>query len=215
MATGQPVIIRSREAEHPGRHIPIVALTANAMSDARDKCLAAGMDDYLCKPLTMEALYTMLAGQLPRRRPDHDGNAMQATPPAAPLEPEGLTFNPACLEEFRNMENGERLTERIIDLYLQTAPQHMQELRSAALHGDAQGLSRTAHKFKSSSAQLGAAALAGLCDRLDRLGRGGSTLGAVEIVDLMEQEYGRVNVILQQEHATKSGINHAVLEIAH
>ena len=207
--------IRSREAEHPGRHIPIVALTANAMSDARDNCLAAGMDDYLCKPLTMEALYTMLAGQLPRRRADRDGNSMQAAPPATPVEPEGLTFNPACLVEFRNMDNGERLMERIIDLYLQTAPQHMQELRSAAQRGDAPGLSRTAHKFKSSSAQLGAAALAGLCDRLDRLGRGGSMLGAGEIVDLMEQEYGRVNVILQQEHEKISGTKHAALEIAH
>ena len=207
--------IRSREAEHPGRHIPIVALTANAMSDARDKCLAAGMDDYLCKPLTMEALYTMLADQLPRHRPNHDRNSMQATPPAARLEPEGLTFNPACLEEFHNMENGERLMKRIIDLFLQTAPQRMQELRSAAQHGDARELSRTAHKFKSSSAQLGAAALAGLCERLDRLGRGGSTHGAMEIVDLMEAEYGRVKVILQQEQAIKSGINHAALEIAH
>ena len=125
------------------------------------------------------------------------------------------TFNPSCLDEFRELDSNTGLMERIINLYLQTAPQHMLELRNAVQHEDARALSRTAHTFKSSCAQLGAEHLAGLCNRLDMLGRNGSLTGAEHIIEEMEQEFGQVTAVLRGELRTIPDATQPGLEIAH
>ncbi|MEZ5542587.1 MAG: ATP-binding protein [Pseudomonadota bacterium] len=210
-ATGE---IRAREARQADPHIPIVALTANAMSDARDKCLAAGMDDYLSKPLTMESLYRTLAGNLQQPQQDAGAEVVRITPITAAQGTE-QTFNPAYLNEYRALDGGDRLQERIITLYLQTAPQHMQDMHAALQHNDAHSLSRTAHTFKSSCAQLGAEKLAALCNRLDTLARSGSLQGAVKIMERIEIEYARLSRILGNQRQTAMPAEPVTLEIAH
>jgi PAS domain S-box-containing protein len=206
--------IRRSEAELPDHHVPIVALTADVMNDACEKCLAAGMDDYLSKPLTLAALYTTLSGHLLNHKPANSKHPASRTETATAAGSASATFNPSCLDEFRIAGSDTDLMDRIINLYLQTAPQHMQELRDAVLRKDARALSRTAHTFKSSCAQLGAERLAELCNRLDMLGREGSLTGAERIIEEMEKEYGQVNAVLRREVRAAHDNTQSSLEIA-
>ena len=155
--------IRRREAAAAtGRRIAIVALTAGAVEGDREKCLAAGMDDYVAKPFTIGQLEQALRRWLPAA--GANGNA----PPR---------IDPEVLQRMRALggDNGTGFVKKIIGIYLSDAPARLQSLQEAVAHGDAAAMGRAAHAFKSASANLGAAALADLCLRMEGLGRSSST----------------------------------------
>jgi CheY-like chemotaxis protein/HPt (histidine-containing phosphotransfer) domain-containing protein len=195
---------------------PIVALTAGAMAGDRQRCLEAGMDDYIAKPCSRLQLRSVLQRWLPRAAegtpPAGETLAAGAGPPSAAVDltlPRGALpasqpaafLDPEALAGLRMLERqkSQRVLPRLIEIYLNTSSQHLLALRQAILQNDAAGMERTAHTFKSGNANLGATRLAELCRELETMGRANSTSGAAHLLAIMETEYERVREALTAE----------------
>jgi len=181
--------IRTREQEQPGaRRIPIIALTANAMEGDRERCLAAGMDDYLAKPLRTGELYAVL------KRWHEPGPTPSAEPQPAAGHMVDSPLDAKSLDSIRALqrEGAPDLLRKIAGLYLATVPGQMEQLFGAVKQGNADTAQRLAHGLKSSSANVGALALAASFKELEQLGRAGSTAGMAERLANVKSEYARV-----------------------
>ena len=177
--------IRRREAATPGRHLPIVALTAHAMRGDRERCLAAGMDDYLTKPVMLERL----SGALARLFPGDPGRATVAAAIDHVAHPAG-----DLATALRYTGGDRRLLRELLAIFVEACPTHLQEIRDAVTQGHPRELERVAHGLKGSLRSFGAAEAAQTADQLERLGDGGSVAGAGELVTTLE---GQVEALLK------------------
>jgi CheY-like chemotaxis protein/HPt (histidine-containing phosphotransfer) domain-containing protein len=184
-------------------HIPIIAVTAHAMQGDRDASLAAGMDDYLSKPFSLEGLRAVLQRWLPSQRvaaPRPEGRR-EATAPAMVANPAPLVrLDPNRLNMVRSLKSGgPDLARRVVGLFLETTPGIMARLRLAAISGDALEISRAAHSLRGSSRELGAVRLAQLCEEIERLARDGKLSDPASIVAELEREYECVRPLLMEQ----------------
>jgi CheY-like chemotaxis protein len=168
----------TRELRKRGSRVPIVALTANALTGDHERCLEAGMDDYLSKPILEPELIRVLGRFLP----------------VAP--PEGKALDERILARLR--EVGADFLAEIATVYLGDAPQRLAAIRAAVAASDPKAVATAAHAFKSGSGNVGAMALHALCEELEVAGRQGKMEDAADTVARLEREYGRVELELRR-----------------
>jgi len=181
-----------RELEGTERRTPIIAMTASAMKGDRERCLEAGMDDYVSKPITPEALAAVL-----RRWVTASAAVAPAEPPPPSDEaPPDAEIDETIVQSLLSVDEDGTLIAEVVATFLRLAPVRLAELRKAA-KGRADQLERTAHNFLGSCANVGCRRMAELCAQLEVLGRSGSTAGAAKIVSILESELEAVRPLLE------------------
>ena len=143
---GATAAIRKIEAEQPAlRPVRIIALTANALAGERERCLAAGMDDYVAKPFTKQQLYHALLAAMPT-----------GAPAPAPAEP----FNPSRLEQLCSELDRDSVADMVAD-FLAEFPARLAEIHRLHEEGRWVELERSAHSLKGLAAMFGFEKLSG------------------------------------------------------
>jgi CheY-like chemotaxis protein len=162
----------------------IIAMTAGILEEEKQKCLEAGMDDFVSKPVRSEELKRALEKKTSQKKKG-------AAPEPPQDEPD---FDPEVLAVLRSANRpGQRdLVEDLLAVYRKMLPGHLEEIRQAASSRDWQTLEHASHKLRGSSANLGANRIASVCTKLENLGKKRSPGGLDEAVQQLEVLIGRV-----------------------
>ncbi len=202
---------RTRRELPMARQPHIIAMTANAMQGDREMCLAAGMDDYVSKPIRVEALVEALSKSRPLvedegRRTTDDGDltvapgkgtATSQSPDQSGVPGEAV-LDLKALNNLLAVLGGEfSYLVELIDSFLEDAPQLLSELNLAIERGDAGGAQRGAHSLKSNGADFGATTFSNLCKELEVMSRSGTLDGAADLFAQIQAEYGKVETALK------------------
>jgi PAS domain S-box-containing protein len=165
-ATGQ---VRAAE-QGTGRHVPIIALTAHAMKGDRERCLAAGMDGYVAKPIQAQELFEAMDDVLRRLGTAPPGGAEEKPTPAGPLM--ANEFDRAAAME--RVGDDVELLRELVEMFQAESPSWLAALGAAISAGDAPGVKRWAHTIKGAVGTFGAHRAWDAALRLEMLGRDGN-----------------------------------------
>ena len=172
-----------------GKDLPIIGLTAHALSGERERCLSHGMTDYLAKPFKGHELFALVEGTAEPK----------ATP--APAPPETLA-PPVDLEGFRatlREAGAEQALYSIVDTYVRQAPDRLATLAAASSTGSGAEMAKAAHAFRGASATIGARELAELLERIETSARAGEIQNAQDVFERVSPLTHRVIDYLRQQ----------------
>jgi two-component system, sensor histidine kinase and response regulator len=175
--------------------VAIVAMTAHAMTGDRERCLAAGMDDYVSKPISAQRVAEAMARSLPRDA----GVSPDDVPPQAPADTgvpaapgatdAGLPNRAALLDR---LGGDEEVFVEVIKIFLEDVPKQLAGIDEALSAGDAKTLRRLAHTLKGSSGTAGAEALQEASLRLEQAAAAGDLVGAEPLVAPVRRLFDQV-----------------------
>ena len=180
---------RIRELEKTGGgHLPIIAMTANAMQGDREKCLGAGMDDYVSKPVNREEIADAITRQIRQRSAAGAVPAAQSPPPPPGRATEAVTA-PAFDRDglVRRLGGSEELIAHFLELYLDSLDNHLAQLSSALLSADVDQVRAEAHTIRGASANIGALQVHAVALELETLAQGGGLEGCAALFDTLGQ----------------------------
>jgi two-component system sensor histidine kinase/response regulator len=178
-----------------GRHIPIIALTANAMDGERERCLASGMDDYLAKPVRADELLKKLKYWM----------KAVADLPAAPVPSEIAAGSDVreALDQFAASMGEEGIERDEVDFlfgsFLETSAALMKDLEMAIKDRDGPLMEATAHALKGSFATFGLKPLANLAGELERTAKRPNGEGTAKTLALLLAAYGEAREIVAEK----------------
>lgn len=133
-----------RNSNSPFKEIPIVALTANVVSGVKDKCLRAGMNDYISKPFSVSRLIASISGHVSK-------------------------IDLSVFDKFKSVSFGDNFLSDLAAIYFLDAPKHIEKIKEAFNSRDLEKLGASAHSLKSSSRNMGAMEVGEICERLENL----------------------------------------------
>jgi two-component system sensor histidine kinase/response regulator len=178
-----------------GEHLPIAAVTANAMQGDEQNCLEAGMNDFLPKPFKLTQLQALLARWLPRAgEPSSTNTALEsagARDASVALGSDAIDLR--ALQAVRELDpaGGMELVKTILRIFIESAGESMTRVENAILALDGEQLAAAAHALKSSTANVGAKTLSDFYRQLEQLGREGRLADARELLIQLRPEHQR------------------------
>lgn len=195
-----------RQMEDKKQHIPIIAMTAHAMKEDKERCLQTGMDDYISKPIEPQNLIntiekwiksTDVQDTISRREHSDEEASDEGTP---------VNFDNA-LERFGG---DKEFFKEILEEFLSYIPKQLEVLDEAVKKGDASEAEREAHKIKGAAENVGAGRIAGLSFKLELIARKGDLSGAEEIVTNLKNQ-----LEILQEHINQALTQETTAETYH
>src|SRR5882762_8566106 len=174
-----------------GKDLPIIGLTAHALSGERERCISHGMTDYLAKPFRAHELFAMVEGT--------------AEPKAAAAPPSPAAAPPVDLEGFRatlREAGAEQALYSIIDTFVRQAPDRLAALAGAVAGGTGDEIAKAAHVYRGASATIGARELAELLERIETSARAGEIQDAQETFERVSPIAHAVTDYLRQQRAS-------------
>ena len=180
-----------RNPQSAVRNIPVIAMTAHAMKGDREKCLAAGMDDYISKPVKPKELMEIVQ-RWAGKQVLHP--LMENDKPSAPIS------SPVDMKHLEEITGGDSEFEReIAELFLKDTGEHLSELKKAIDEEHAAALEMEAHTIKGAALNMGANKLGELALALETKGQSGSLEGAQDKLTELEEEFRHVKDFLDEQ----------------
>jgi len=211
-----------RRSFNPACQPRIIALTADAMKEDRERCLAAGMDDYVSKPIQVSELISalnrtppvisdgsMLAQSAshtePKKEPPSKGQPANIPKSAThELQPSTEVIDTSALERLKNTlgKQADFLLPTLVKSFVDDGARLLKEANQALQQKNAQDLRRAAHTLKSNGATFGATMLSSVAKQLEQLGREGQFEGAAELIEKAEREFVKTKTELEKVSKT-------------
>jgi PAS domain S-box-containing protein len=188
-------LIREKERKLGG-HVPIIAMTAYAMTGDREKCMAAGMDGYVSKPVHGDELFGAITACMQRMPAPDNGEPRKPSPQETILDPTGV---------LKAVGGDRELLRELVTMFVEECPRMLGEIRNALAEGNAARLRRAAHSLKGAAATLGGVECVTLALQLENLGRAGNmppTETAFEVLreSLVRFHLALANLVAEEEH---------------
>jgi signal transduction histidine kinase/CheY-like chemotaxis protein len=182
-----------RKERATGTHVPVIAMTAHAMKGDRERCLQAGMDGYVSKPIQPQELWEAIGFLVPVSR-------TRAAAEAPPAPAAGLTAGDVFDREavLKRVGGSTELLQEIVKLFLDECPRLLGEVHEAVARRDADRLHRAAHALKGTVANFKAPAVFDAALRLEVMGRSGQLDGSAEACRTLEGEIERLERALAE-----------------
>ncbi len=192
-----------RRFESGNRRTPIIAMTAAAMEGDRERCLEAGMDDYITKPVRPDVIAAVIERWVARSHETAPVEMVEVEVEEAVAAafdvPSGFVqgghdpLDAGQIGLLRSLDDGEgTVLAEIVAQYLDQSLGYRDALVHAVAGGDPPAVERSAHSLRGSSANVGAAYLAQICAELETLGRNGDVSGAAQLMEFFDTELARV-----------------------
>ncbi len=191
--------LRKYEQEQGLAHCPVIALTADAVTGTRQRCLEAGMDDYIKKPFEQLDLINALNNWLAQKQLTNTQEIIKQVPELeAPAE--GV-LDEKALDRIRRLSDSEFILNKIIQLYLNNTPKQLIELQLAFDKQDKLKIKALAHSIKSASANLGGSKLAASCHHLEKHAEKMNNKKLQQLIQYIEKEFNYMTTALQAKMA--------------